>query len=345
MTHRSRLLLATATAAVGALALSGCVAGEGSATDRPASAAESEGWSSDTLTLDFATYNPLSLIIREEGWLEDALGDDVEVTWVQSAGSNKANEALRAGAVDVGSTAGSAALLAKSNGSPIQTIDIYSQPNWSALVVPEGSDITEVSDLAGRSIAATKGTDPYFFLLQSLEEAGLSLDDVDVQNLQHADGKSALESGSVDAWSGLDPLLTTSVESAGSEIIYDNIDFNSYGFLNATEEFVTDHPDLAQLVVDAYEKARQWAIDNPDDTAAILAEVAGIDIDIATTTLVDRTALDIDPVPGEAQRDVLEIVGPIFVDSGDVASQGLIDDALDALFEPTFAESADPGSL
>ncbi|HEV7955735.1 MAG: aliphatic sulfonate transporter substrate-binding protein [Microbacteriaceae bacterium] len=345
MTLRSRLTIAAAAATSSVLLLSGCVAGEGSATDQPAVAAETAEWSTDTLNIDFATYNPLSLIIKSQGWLEAELGNDVTVNWVQSAGSNKANEALRAGAVDVGSTAGSAALLAKANGSPIQAIDIFSQPNWSAILVPAGSPITEVADLKGKSIAATKGTDPYFFLLQSLEEAGLSLSDVTVQNVQHADGKTALESGAVDAWSGLDPLLSTSLVTAGSEVIYDNIDFNSYGFLNATEDFINDHPDLAQLVVNAYEKARAWAIDNPEETAAILAEVAGIDVAIATSTLVDRTNLDVDPVPGNAQRDVLEIVGPIFVESGDVASQDLIDDALDNLFEPEFAENADPDAI
>ncbi len=345
MTLRSRLTLATAAATSSVLLLSGCVAGEGSVTDQPAAAAESTGWSSDTLNIDFATYNPLSLIIKDQGWLEAELGDDVTVNWVLSAGSNKANEALRAGAVDVGSTAGSAALLAKANGSPIQAIDIYSQPNWSALLVPAGSSISEVSELQGKSIAATKGTDPYFFLLQSLEEAGLTLDDVTVQNVQHADGKTALESGAVDAWSGLDPLLSTSLVTAGSEVIYDNIDFNSYGFLNATEEFIQNHADIAQLVVNTYEKARQWAIDNPDETAVILAEIAGIDVAIATSTLVDRTNLEIDPVPGDAQRDVLQIVGPIFVESGDVASQDLIDDALENLFAPTFAENADPNAI
>ena len=332
----------TVTAALG---LTGCVAGE----DAPPPAAEAElgadGWSADHLNIDFATYNPLSLIIKDQGWLEDAFGDEVTVTWTQSAGSNKANEALRAGAIDVGSTAGSAALLARSNGSPIQTIDIYSQPNWAAIVVPAGSPIQDVDDLKGAHIAATKGTDPYFFLLQTLDEAGIGLDEVTIENLQHADGKTALESGAVDAWSGLDPLLSTSVATAGSEIIYDNIDFNSYGFLNATEQFLAASPDLAQVVVNAYEKARAWAIENPDEAAGILAEVAGIDPEIASAVLNDRSNLDIDPVPGDAQRSVLEVIGPIFVESGDVASQDAIDDALDSLFEPAYAEKADPESL
>ncbi|MDH6180982.1 sulfonate transport system substrate-binding protein [Microbacteriaceae bacterium SG_E_30_P1] len=338
MTKKLFPLLAAAAAA--ALVLTGCVQGEGSATD--VEEPSTTEWSSDVLNIDFATYNPLSLIIKDQGWLEEATGGDVTINWIQSAGSNKANEGLRAGALDVGSTAGSAALLARSNGSPIQTIEVYTQPNWAALLVPAGSSITSVEELAGKSIAATKGTDPYFFLLQALGEAGLSLSDVNVQNLQHADGKAALESGAVDAWSGLDPLLSTSVATAGSKIIYDNIDFNSYGFLNATESFLEKSPDLAQLVIDAYEHARAWAIENPEETAAILAEVAAIDTEVAEAVLIDRTVIDLDPVPGDKQREVLEFIGPIFVESGDVANQDDIDEALDSLFNTTYIEAADP---
>ena len=340
---KSPLAVLAAVATATALALTGCVAGEGAPEATEAGPALGEGgWSSDVLNIDFATYNPLSLIIKDQGWLEEATDGEVTVNWVQSAGSNKANEALLAGALDVGSTAGSAALLARSNGSPIKTIDIYSQPNWAAIAVPAGSDITDVEDLKGKSIAVTVGTDPYFFLLQALDEAGLSLDDVTIVNIQHADGKAALESGQVDAWSGLDPLLSTSVEVAGTEIIYDNISFNSYGFLNATESFLERSPDLAQLVVNAYEAARAWALENPEETAAILAEVAAIDPAIASAVLIDRTNLDLDGVPGQTQLDVLAIIGPVQVATGAVPSQDLSDAALESLFEPTYAEQADP---
>jgi sulfonate transport system substrate-binding protein len=325
-----------AGAAASALLLSGCVAGENQAAAPAAEAAESlEG---QTLNIDFATYNPLSLIIKEQGWLEDA---GLEVTWVQSAGSNKANEALRAGAIDVGSTAGSAALLARSNGSPIKVIDIYSQPEWAAVVAGPGSDIDEVEDLAGRTVAATKGTDPYFFLLQSLEEAGLSAADVTVENLQHADGWAALQNGSVDAWAGLDPIMA-GAEQAGATLIYRNVDFNSYGFLNATESFIESKPAVAQAVVDAYERARDWAAENPEETAEILAEVAGLDLAVATTVIEERANLDIDNVPGDAQVAVLEKIGPVFVELGDVATQQQVDEALETIIHDEFATQADP---
>ncbi|WP_434995783.1 aliphatic sulfonate ABC transporter substrate-binding protein [Arthrobacter sp. Ld5] len=340
--NRHALLPTLALATALSLGLSGCLAGENASDTQAASDGGTQG---GTLTLDFATYNPLSLVIKEQGWLEEELADqDITVEWVQSAGSNKANEALRAGAIDVGSTAGSAALLARSNGSPIRTIDIYSQPEWAALVTLPDSGITSVEDLRGKSVAATRGTDPYFFLLQALEAAGVDQSEVTIQNLQHADGRAALSSGAVDAWSGLDPIMAAA-EQDGAELFFRDIDFNTYGFLNATEDFLAEKPDVAQTVVNAYEKAREWAKENPEETAAILAEVAAIDPAIAESVIIDRTNLDVDAAPGDAQRSVLEKIGPVFVETGDVQSQEQIDDALDSLFDASLVENADPASI
>jgi sulfonate transport system substrate-binding protein len=323
-----------ALAAVLTLGLTGCMAGEGSG--EPPAEASGDG----TVRVDWATYNPLSVVIKEKGWLETAFAEEgIEVEWVQSAGSNKANEALRAEAVDVGSTAGSAALLARSNGTPIQVIDLYSQPEWSALVTTAGSDVQEVADLEGRTVAATKGTDPYFFLLQALDEAGVDTGDVTIQNLQHADGRAALENGQVDAWSGLDPIMAAAEEN-GAELFYRNVDFNTYGFLNAHESFLEEQPEAAQTVVDVYAYARQWAQENTEETAQLLAEAAGIELSVAEKVL-ERTNLDIDHVPGDEQLAVLEKVGPIFVESDDVAGQEQIDEALGSIVESSYAENAD----
>ena len=340
-----RTLPAIVVAGAMMMLATGCVAGENaSASDDVEASAGATEWSTDTLSIDFATYNPLSLIIKDQGLLEEALGDDVTVEWVQSAGSNKANEFLRAGSIDVGSTAGSAALLARANGSPIQVIDIYSQPEWSAIVVGPDSEITSVADLKGKSVAATAGTDPYFFLLQALETEGLTVDDIEVQNLQHADGRAALDAGSVDAWAGLDPIMAAAEVEAGDKLIYRNVDFNSYGFLNATEDFITNHADVAQVVVDAYEEARAWALENPEETAALLAEVAGIDPAVAATVIQERSNLDVSGVPGKDQLAVLKVIAPVLVASGSVqGGEPDVQKALDSIINATFAEKATKG--
>lgn len=294
----------------------------------------------ETLRLDYAYYNPSSLVLRRQGWLEEELAaDGIAVEWVLSAGSNKANEYLRSEAIDFGSTAGAAALLARANGSPIETVYIYSKPEWTALVVPADSPLTEVSELAGKTIAATQGTDPYFFLLRSLAGAGLSTDDVEIVNLQHADGRVALERGQVDAWAGLDPHMAASELDAGSKLLYRNIDFNSFGFLNGRSDFVAQYPDLTKRVLTAYERARIWILENPDEAAQILAEEAGISLEVAERELFERTVLDIMPVPGPEHAAVLEAVVPIMIDEDQVRPDTDVEAVIGELLAPEIAQS------
>ncbi|HEV2109031.1 MAG TPA: aliphatic sulfonate ABC transporter substrate-binding protein [Thermomicrobiales bacterium] len=291
----------------------------------------------DTIAVDYAYYNPSSLVLRRFGWLEEEFGrEGTEIEWVLSAGSNKANEFLRSDAVDFGSTAGSAALLARANGSDIKTVYIYSKPEWTALVVLADSEITEVSQLEGKKIAATKGTDPYFFLLQTLREAGLSQSDVEIINLQHADGKTALERGQVDAWAGLDPFMAQTELEQGSKLIYRNIDFNTFGFLNARSEFLENYPEETKRVLAAYERARQWILDNPEEAAQILAEESSLSIEVARQELFERTVLTHNPVPSEEHAEVLRGIIPILEAENQLSPGADAEEALEELFAPQY---------
>src|SRR5262245_13336286 len=187
----------------------------------------------ETLRLDYATYNPVGLLLKEKGYLEEELGSDgVKVEWVKSLGSNKALEFLNSKSVDFGSTAGAAALVGRANGNPIRAVYVYSKPEWTALVTRPNSGIARIPDLKGKRVAVTRGTDPFIFLLRALDSAGLSEKDIVLVPLQHPDGQTALERGEVDAWSGLDPMMATSELERGSTLFFRNPDFNSYGVLN-----------------------------------------------------------------------------------------------------------------
>lgn len=312
--------------------LAGCASGEGSS--------ESTTGSGTTLNLDYSYWNPLSLVVKDQKCLENALGADATVNWVLSTGSNKAIENLNAEAIDIGSTAGAAAFVARANGAAIKTIGVFSQPEWAAIVVPADSTITGVEQLAGKKIAATKGTDPYFFLLQALNEAGLSQTDVEIINLQHADGQAALARGDVDAWAGLDPIMATSELKDATPLIYRNPAFLSYGVLNARETFITEQPELIDQTLNCYEQARAWIIENPEDAIALLAKEASLDPAVATIVLNDRTNVDVPLVPGDAQQQVLETILPILVAEAQVRSEEEARTALDSLYDTSFAERA-----
>lgn len=331
MTIRSTTTLARFRSVVIALTLLGLIslACGGTAT----SASEV-----DQITLDWAYYNPVSLVVKDQGVLEETLSaDGITVNWVQSAGSNKAIEFLNSGSVQFGSTAGAAALLARVNGSPITSVYSYSRPEWTALVTNGDSDINTVVDLAGRSVAVTRGTDPYIFLLRALADNGLTESDIEVVLLQHADGKNALVTGQVDAWAGLDPMMAQAELEDGARLFYRAPDLNTWGVLNVDEQFAADHPELVEAVIAAYEKGRIWALEHPDDLRAILAEAAGLSEEIAARQL-ERTDFST-PGIGQVQRDTILGAGMALQSSGVIPAEVDVAQTVEDLLDSSFSES------
>jgi sulfonate transport system substrate-binding protein len=139
--------------------------------------------------------------------------------------------------------------------------------------------------LKGRKIAATPGTDPYFFLLRALTEAGLHKQDVEIVPLQHTEGRTALELKQVDAWSGLHPYAGMSQLENGSRVIYRNVLFNSYGVLNVSENFAHKYPEVVTRVIKTYERARKWALRHPDDLEMLYAEELKVSLPVARLVL------------------------------------------------------------
>jgi sulfonate transport system substrate-binding protein len=290
------------------------------------------------LKIDYATYSPPSLVLKKKGWVEEAF-PGTTIKWVYSAGSSNALNFLQANAVDFGSTAGSAALLSRANGNPIKVVYIYEQPEWTALVVSSTSTAKDIRDLKGKKIAAQKGTDPYFFLLRTLNAAGLSQADIQYVNLPHAEGRTALERGNVDAWSGLDPHMAASELAAGSKLIYRNKDFNTYGFLNSREEFLRKYPETTKKLIQVYERAKQWVVDNPDQAAQILADDAQIGLEVAKRELFDRMNFKTSGIPGEAHIAVLKAVVPI-ISAEQLANPGAnLDKAVTDLVDGSYAKA------
>ena len=291
------------------------------------------------IRLDYAYYNPSSLVIRRFGWLEEEFKKDgIGITWVLSAGSNRALEYLNGNSIDIGSSAGLAALLSKANGNPIRTPYIFSRPEWTALLVPKNSPIRTLADLKGKKVAATKGTDPYLFLLRALHTVGLKRSDIEHVALQHADGKAALEQGRVDAWAGLDPIMAASELDSGSRLIYRNVAFNTYGFLNVREEFLAQQSAATRRVIAQYERARQWIQANTTEAAKILAEEAKVSLQVALLQLKLRTDLS-HPLPSQEHVAALQAAAPILLSEGLVKPGTPLSKVVTDLVDTRFAHS------
>ena len=284
------------------------------------------------IRIDWATYNPVSMVLKEQGLLEKEFAKDgIGVRWVQSAGSNKALEFLNAGSIDFGSTAGSAALVAKINGNPIKSIYVYSRPEWTALVTKDPK-ITKIEDLKGKRVAVTRGTDPHIFLVRALLSAKLNERSITPVLLQHADGKTALIRGDVQAWAGLDPMMAQAEVEDGARLFYRNADANTWGILNVREAFLKQHPDLVQRVLKVYEDARKFSLANYDEVKRVFIAATKLPETVVDKQLKERTELTHSKI-GKPQYDSILAAGLALQEAGVVNKNVDVKATLDQLID------------
>jgi sulfonate transport system substrate-binding protein len=337
MLHRRNVLAGAAGAALAPLAsLAPLATLAPFAFGRPARAADKPA----EIRIDWATYNPVSMVLKDKGFLEQEFAKDgIGIRWVQSLGSNKALEFLNAGSIDFGSTAGSAALLSKINSNPIKSIYVYSQPEWTALVTRKDTSIAKIEDLKGKRVAVTRGTDPHIFLVRALLSVGLSEKDISEVLLQHPDGKTALIRGDVDAWAGLDPMMAQAQVEDGARLFYRNKDANTYGILNAREEFLKTYPELTKRVLAIYEIARKYCLANYDDEKRVFIAATKLPGEVVDIQLKERTDLTFNRI-GAPQRDTILKAGLALQQAGVIAGNVDVKKALDDLVDDRFVSAA-----
>ena len=331
MLHRRNVLAGAAFASLASLAPLAPFA-----FGRPARAADKPS----EIRIDWATYNPVSMVLKDKGLLEKEFAKDgIGIRWVQSLGSNKALEFLNAGSIDFGSTAGSAALLSKINSNPIKSIYVYSQPEWTALVTRKDTSINKIEDLKGKRVAVTRGTDPHIFLVRALLSVGLSEKDISEVLLQHPDGKTALIRGDVDAWAGLDPMMAQAQVEDDARLFYRNKDANTYGILNGREEFLKSYPELTRRVLAVYENARKYCLANYDDMKRVFIEATKLPGAVVDIQLKERTDLTFNRI-GAPQRDTILKAGLALQQAGVIPGNIDVKKALDDLIDDRFVSAA-----
>jgi sulfonate transport system substrate-binding protein len=291
------------------------------------------------IRIDWATYNPVSMVLKEQGLLEkEFAAEGTSIRWVQTLGSNKALEFLNAGSIDFGSTAGAAALIGRVNGNPIKSIYVYSRPEWTALVTRKDTAIDKIEDLKGRRVAVTRGTDPHIFLVRALSSVGLTEKDIVPVLLQHPDGKTALIRGDVDAWAGLDPMMAQAEVEDGARLFYRNKDANSWGILNAREEFLSQYPDLARRVLGVYEVARKYSLAHYDDEKRVFVDVTKLPGNVVDIQLKQRTELTFNHI-GPQQRETILQAGLALQQAGVIAGSVDVKKTLDDLIDDRYLPS------
>jgi ABC-type nitrate/sulfonate/bicarbonate transport system substrate-binding protein len=149
-------------------------------------------------------------------------------------------------------------------------------------MVPEDSDIDGPEDLVGKKIAMTyiTGGCPVTNLREYLRQGGVTLDQVQMVQMDDNLDPAALEEGIVDVISGHAPTSGAVREQYGLRTLF--TDFDTYGKLGGNNmatsvEILENEPEKVKRFVAVIVRAQQWIDDHQAEADEIYARVLELD--------------------------------------------------------------------
>lgn len=250
--------------------LTGCGSGASNVSEKGSESGATE--SQDAEAIKLAVYplpSPYFEFAMDELGMFEKYGADVELVYF--AQYSDVIQALNTGNVD-GAIMGiteTVSPIVNDLGLSIIAMTDYSY-GMDGIVVAEGID--SMADLKGETIATNIGTMNHMLLLNALEEAGLSAEDVTITNMSEGDATAAFVGGSIKAASIFDPQMTTAAEEGNGKIIYSSKDMKGElaDVLLMKDTVLAERSEEVQGIVNAwFATQKMFEEDNSAVTPAI----------------------------------------------------------------------------
>jgi len=255
--------------------------------------------------------------LEAAGLLEDV---PYRIEWSVYPAAVNLHEALKGGAIDIGSSADSPAVSAIAGGSKVKIAAAFNNGGQgTSIIVPKDSDITTIEDLRGRTISpTTRGSVSHYLVLGALKQAGIDPSEVTLAFLAPTDASAAFQAGSIDAWGTWGIYTARTTGTLGATKLIDGAGINSgYSVYAATEDALADPAKRAAIAdyADRMERAYAWSRDNHDDFLDFYAQFAKQDRKVVEPMFEEQTSYTRRPIDDALAAD-LQKVHDTWVEAG-----------------------------
>ncbi|MDF2809995.1 MAG: putative sulfonate transport system substrate-binding protein [Microvirga sp.] len=181
---------------------------------------------------------------------------------------------VAAGNVQFGFPNGDAVIAAKANGLPVKVVHTTYQRGIGATLFKKSKGIRTFADLKGKTVAVTSLGSPNYLQLQvGLKQAGMKLEDVNVEVIATGAIVQALQADKVDAIV-FSELRRYNLEADGVDVgmISSNDFLPSFGNVVVTgDRYLQSKPKAVSGFNSALSESLQWIIDGHVDEALTIA--------------------------------------------------------------------------
>lgn len=237
------------------------------------------------------------VIARQQGTIEKRFAaSGTQVKWIEFTSGPPMLEAISNGAADFGAVGDAPPIFAQAANANVVYAAASPISNGQGILVPPGSSIRTIADLKGKRIGFTKGSSAHNVVVQTLEKAGLTYEDIAPVYLTPPDAGPAFANGSIDAWAVWDPYFAIGEKKQNARILINAYEVaKTNAFFIANRDFANRQPGPLREVIAGLATAASWAESNRDAVAKSLHEITGVPLDIQTLA-ASRASFAIGPL-------------------------------------------------
>ncbi|EIC86214.1 sigma-54-dependent Fis family transcriptional regulator [Serratia sp. M24T3] len=243
------------------------------------------------LRIGYQRFGNLGILKARQSLEQQFAGSGISVLWSEFPAGPQLLHALSNGEIDFGTTGEVPPLFAQASDNRVLYVAWEpAAPQSVALLVANESPIVNISDLRGKRIAVNKGSNVHYLLVQILDEAGLTLDDVRVVYSPPKYPLTPSDHHAVDAWMMWDPLLSDAERCGQLRVIANGSGrVNNHQFYLAHREFATHSGDLLHQLMDALVQTGRYIDANRNEAASLLSAELGLATDSLSLALARRS--------------------------------------------------------
>ncbi|MDR3230477.1 MAG: aliphatic sulfonate ABC transporter substrate-binding protein [Synergistaceae bacterium] len=219
-------------------------------------------------------------IAEELGYFKEEFeADGVTVELRTFASGPPIIEAFAAGELDFGQVGNQPAIQAVANGIGIGIIGAYMSSDGShlGLVARNDSGIKSLSDIRGKKIGYTVGSESHQILLKFIRSVNLTEDDAQLINLQIGDINTSLVSGAIDGGVAWEPYLTGILNNGTTHLVTNAVGFNSSSsVIIGKKAFLEQYPELTTRLLKVLDRSVKWSDKNRTESIQRLSKRTGV---------------------------------------------------------------------
>lgn len=240
----------------------------------------------EKVTIGYLNLVNAQLVTKNLGLVQKHM-PDVEIEYIKVGGGGDMLRAIAADQVDFGGLGNPPTAIGVTRGLPIKGIMVLNMLDYvEAMVVRTDAGIKSFKDLEGKKLAAPFGSTTHYLLLQALTDEGIDPASMEILDLRPSDIAVAWSRGDIDAAWFWEPNLDKAVKDGGNIFMTSGI-MASRGYPTwdvgvVMDEFAEAHPDYVEKFIAAECEGIQYWIDNPAETAQIIADELELDLVDAT---------------------------------------------------------------